>query len=81
MLKKNLQKKALQNLLIKNFKIETDNISLFANGIKVLCFDKMVNRAEVTNNEIIHLIDEIKFDISKGPQNPAQFLDSKTSVC
>lgn len=69
--KKESIEKSIENLLIKNFKIETDNISLFANGIKVLCFDKMVNRAEVTNNEIIHLIDEIKFDISKGPQNPA----------
>lgn len=49
--KKESIEKSIENLLIKNFKIETDNISLFANGIKVLCFDKMVNRAEVTKCE------------------------------
>lgn len=69
--KKESIEKSIENLLIKNFKIETDNISLFANGIKILCFDKMVHRAKVTNNEVIQLIEEIKFDISKGPQNPA----------
>ena len=57
--------------MIKNFGLETDNISLFANGIKLLCFDKMENRAEVTPSEITDYIEKIKFDVSKGPQNPA----------
>ena len=28
---------SIEESLIKNFQIETDNISLFANGIKLLC--------------------------------------------
>lgn len=69
--KKDSLEKSIEDLLIKSFGIDTDNISLFANGIKLLCFDKMENRAEVTHSEIIHCIEKIKFDVSKGPQNPA----------
>ncbi|WP_411655951.1 hypothetical protein [Anaeromassilibacillus sp. SJQ-1] len=66
--------------MIKNFEIETDNISLFANGIKLLCLDKMESRAKVTRSEITQCIEKIKFDVSKGPQNPALRLDSKASI-
>lgn len=69
--KKDSLEKSIEDLLIKSFGIETDNISLFANGIKLLCFDKMETRAEVTHSEITHCIEKIKFDISRGPQNPA----------
>lgn len=69
--KKDSLEKSIEDLLIKSFEIETDNISLFANGIKLLCFDKMGSRAEVTHSEITQCIEKIKFDISKGPQNPA----------
>ena len=69
--KKASLEKSIEDLLIKSFEIETDNISLFANGIKLLCFDKMGSRAEVTHSEITQCIEKIKFDISKGPQNPA----------
>lgn len=69
--KKDALEKSIEDSLIKSFGIETDNISLFANGIKLLCFDKMECGAEVTYNEITHCIEEIKFDISKGSQNPA----------
>lgn len=69
--KKNTIEKSIEDLLIKNFEIETDNISLFANGIKLLCFEKMEKRDVVTRSEIVQLIENIKFDISKGPQNPA----------
>ncbi len=69
--KKNSLEKNIEDSLIKNFEINTDNISLFANGIKLLCFDKMESRGEISHHDITQCIEEIKFDISKGPQNPA----------
>lgn len=69
--KKDTLEKSIEDSLIKNFDINTDSISLFANGIKLLCFDKMESRSEISYYEITHCIEEIKFDISKGPQNPA----------
>ena len=69
--KKNSLEKSIEDSLIKNFEINTDNISLFANGIKLLCFDKMEGRGEISHHDITQCIEEIKFDISKGPQNPA----------
>ena len=69
--KKDSLEKSIEDFLIKNFEIETDNISLFANGIKLLCLDKMESRAKVTRSEITQCIEKIKFDVSKGPQNPA----------
>ena len=70
-IKKNSLEKSIEDSLIKNFEINTDNISLFANGIKLLCFDKMESRGEISHHDITQCIEEIKFDISKGPQNPA----------
>ena len=58
--KKDFLEKSIEDLLIKSFGIETDNISLFANGIKLLCFDKMESRAEVTRSEITQCIEKIK---------------------
>ena len=69
--KKNSLEKSIEDSLIKNYEITTENISLFANGIKLLCFDKMESRGEISYHEITHCIEEIKFDISKGTQNPA----------
>lgn len=69
--KKNSLENSIEDSLIKNYEINTDNISLFANGIKLLCFDKMESRGEISHCEITQCIEEIKFDISKGPQNPA----------
>ncbi len=69
--KKDSLEKSIEDSLIKNFEINTDNISLFANGIKLLCFDKMESRGELSYQEITQCIEAIKFDISKGPQNPA----------
>ncbi|MBQ2822985.1 MAG: hypothetical protein IJF18_00205 [Oscillospiraceae bacterium] len=70
-IKKDSLEKSIEDSLIENFEINTDNISLFANGIKLLCFDKMESRSEISHQEITQRIEEIKFDISKGPQNPA----------
>ena len=70
--KKDSLEKSIESSLIKIFEISTDNISLFANGIKLLCFDKMASRGEISYQDITQCIEEIKFDISKGPQNPAQ---------
>lgn len=69
--KKDSLEKSIESSLIKIFEISTDNISLFANGIKLLCFDKMASRGEISHQDITQCIEEIKFDISKGPQNPA----------
>lgn len=70
-IKKTSLEKSIEGSLIKNFEINTGNISLFANGIKLLCFDKMEGRGEISHHDITQCIEEIKFDISKGPQNPA----------
>lgn len=70
-IKKDSLEKRIEDSLIKNFEINTNNIVLFANGIKLLCFDKMESRSEISHQEITQCIEEIKFDISKGPQNPA----------
>ena len=70
-IKKDSLEKSIEDSLIEKFEINTDNISLFANGIKLLCFDKMESRSEISHQEITQRIEEIKFDISKGPQNPA----------
>lgn len=70
-IEKSTLEKEIENSLVENFEIEIDNISLFANGIKILCFDKMENRGEITYHDINKCIENIKFDISKGYQNPA----------
>ena len=69
--KKDSLEKTIEDSLIKNFEINTDNISLFANGIKLLCFDKMESCGEISYYDITQCIEGIKFDISRGPQNPA----------
>ena len=63
-IKKDSLEKSIEDSLIENFGINTDNISLFANGIKLLCFDKMESRSEISHQEITQRIEEIKFDIS-----------------
>lgn len=51
--------------LIKTYDITTDNISLFANALKVLCYEKMEQRASINKREIDALIMCVKDDISK----------------
>ena len=57
--------------LIGTYEIITDNVSLFANSIKILCFEKMEQRAYVTKAELDLQIQSVKIDISKGSHNPA----------
>ena len=57
--------------MIDRYEITTDNIKLFANSIKILCFEKMEKRGSVTQADIDRCIQLVKIDISKGPQNPA----------
>ena len=57
--------------LIENYDITTDNIELFANSIKMFCFEKMETRSAVSLNDLKHQIELVKFDISKGEENPA----------
>lgn len=61
----------IEKTLIRIYEINTDNVSLFANSIKILCFEKMEQRAYVTKAELDSKIQSVKIDISKGPQNPA----------
>lgn len=61
----------IEKALIGIYEINTDNVSLFANSIKILCFEKMEQRAYVTKAELDSQIQSVKIDISKGPQNPA----------
>ena len=61
----------IEKALIGIYEINMDNVSLFANSIKILCFEKMEQRAYVTNAELDSQIQSVKIDISKGPQNPA----------
>lgn len=70
-IKKDSLEESIEKSLIKNFEIDMDNVSLFANSIKLLCFDKMESRGDVSCHEITQCIENVKFDISKGPQNPA----------
>lgn len=70
-IKRDTLERCIEDALIKNFDISTDNIVLYANGIKLLCFDKMQNREEVTYDDVLNCINIIRFDISKGPLNPA----------
>lgn len=61
----------IEKALIGTYEITTDNVSLFANSIKILCFEKMEQRAYVTKAELDLRIQSVKIDISKGSQNPA----------
>lgn len=69
------EKKALseviEQVLIKNYDISTGNHSIFANALKVCCLEKMERRETINKTELDTLIQNIKDDISKGPQNPA----------
>jgi hypothetical protein len=57
--------------LIKAYDITTDNITIFANSIKIRCLEKMEQRTGIDKHELDRLIQSVKDDISKGPQNPA----------
>lgn len=61
----------IEKLLISNYDIITDNISLFANGLKICCLEKMEHRNSINKNELDAVILSIKDDISKGVHNPA----------
>jgi len=70
-IEKNILSQKIEELLIKNYSIATDNISLFANAIKIFCLEKMENRGVITKEEFDKLVFKVKDDISKGSHNPA----------
>ena len=70
-IKKSTLAAEIEKSLIGIYEISTDNVSLFVNSIKILCFEKMEQRAYVTKSELDSRIQSVKIDISKGPQNPA----------
>ena len=61
----------IEKALIGTYEVNTGNVSLFANSIKILCFEKMEQRAYVTKAELDLQIQSVKIDISKGSHNPA----------
>lgn len=61
----------IENSLIKKYNITTDNLSLFANSIKIFCFNAMQQRSTIYISDLEHCIEEVKNDISKGANNPA----------
>ena len=70
-IEKNTLSQKIEELLIKNYSVATDNISLFANAIKIFCLEKMENRGVIANEEFDKLVFKVKDDISKGSHNPA----------
>ena len=42
----------IEKALIRTYEVETDNLSLFINSVKILCLEKMEQRACVTKKEI-----------------------------
>ena len=72
-IKKESLESKIGDLLINKFGIETDNIILFANAIKLLCLDIMEQRGEITLKKIVGCIENVKFNISKGIINPAHY--------
>lgn len=59
------------DVLATNYQITTDNVQLFANALKFLCFETMVERGSLTKHDIETCIEQVRFDISKGAHNPA----------
>lgn len=68
---KNTLSQKIEESLIKIHNITSDNISLFANAIKIFCLEKMEKRGSIDKNNFDELILNVKDDISKGPHNPA----------
>lgn len=62
---------SVEDTLIKKYEISVDNIVLYANALKVFCLEKMKCRGDITCDDVSRLIGSVKFDISKGHQNPA----------
>ena len=69
----------IEKKLIDMYNITTDNINLFANGIKICCLEKMEQRNSISKHELDALIQNIKDDIDKGAQNPAHSWIRKVS--
>lgn len=61
----------IEKLLIDKYEILNDNISLYANGINILCLEKMEKRESVNKFELDSIIQNIKDDINKGAENEA----------
>lgn len=68
---KNALAELIEQLLIKNYDISAGNHVIFANALKVSCLEKMERRETINKLELETIIQNVKDDISKGPQNPA----------
>ena len=68
---KNALSEKIEQLLIKNYDISTGNHAIFANALKVCCLEKMERRETINKLELETIIQNVKDDINKGPQNPA----------
>lgn len=70
-IEKSTLSREIEKRLIGTYDIVTDNIAIFANGLKICCLEKMEQRNSINKNELDTLIFNIKDDISKGVHNPA----------
>ena len=70
---KSILESEIEKILISRFQIDVNNIILYANAIKLFCFDKMACRGDATCDDLLRCIEKTKFEISKGVQNPAHF--------
>jgi len=70
-IEKSTLSREIERLLIGTYDIVTNNISIFANGLKIFCLEKMEHRNSINKNELDTVILNIKDDISKGVHNPA----------
>lgn len=75
--KKNELEDKIEKALIVNYEIMTDNISLYANSIKIKCFEAMEHRGIISKTDVDSIIQNVKIDISKGDHNPAHSWISK----
>ena len=61
-IEKSTLSREIEKLLIGTYDIVTDNISIFANGFKICCLEKMEHRKSINKNELDTIILNIKVD-------------------
>ena len=70
----------IEKALIEAYDITTDNISIYIDSIKVLCFEGMKNRSLINKDILDECIENVKSDISKGYFNQANSYIRKLSI-
>ena len=60
---KSILESEIEKILISRFQIDVNNIILYANAIKLFCFDKMACRGDATCDDLLRCIEKTKFEI------------------